>query len=110
MISITLWENRDLQIEKFLIEGHAGSGEYGWDIVCAAVSALTIATLNGLTEYVGLPLDFKLEEGYVHCKIPKKINDRQMIQSQAILKTMDLAFQNIVNEYKEYVQLKRVEI
>lgn len=110
MISITLWENQDLQIEEFLIEGHAGSGEYGWDIVCAAVSALTIATLNGLSHHVGLSLDLQLEEGYVHCKLPKKIDDRQIIQSQAILKTMDLAFENIVNEYKEYVKLKRAEI
>lgn len=108
MIKITLWQNQEQQINKFLVQGHAGYGEEGWDIVCAAVSALTISTLNGLTDYVSLPVDIHLEDGYVHCKLPDKMTELQIIQSQAILKTMDLAFQNIKNEYDKYMRINRI--
>ena len=43
MIHITLWQNEKEEIIAFEVDGHAGYGEEGWDIVCSAVSALTIA-------------------------------------------------------------------
>jgi hypothetical protein len=110
MINITLWQNQERQINKFLVEGHAGYGEEGWDIVCAAVSALTIATLNGLTEYVLLPVDIVLKNGYVHCTLPDQMTELQTVQAQAILKTMDFAFQNIKNEYDKYMRINRINL
>ena len=35
----------------FLSKGHAGYAEEGQDIVCAAVSALIITTVNSLEEF-----------------------------------------------------------
>ena len=46
----TLDSNR--RITDFAITGHAEAGPYGQDIVCAAVSALTISTINGLEHVV----------------------------------------------------------
>ena len=46
----TLDSNR--RITKFEITGHADAGPYGQDIVCAAVSALAISTINGLDRVV----------------------------------------------------------
>ena len=40
------------RITKFTITGHADAGPYGQDIVCAAVSALAISTVNGLEHLV----------------------------------------------------------
>ncbi|RBP39555.1 ribosomal-processing cysteine protease Prp [Garciella nitratireducens] len=110
MIQINVWEDEEQKIKKFLVKGHAGYGEEGWDIVCSAVSALTIATLNGLTEYVSIPLDIEIEDGYVYCAITTKMSKLQTIQSQAILQTMKLAFENIVDEYGEYVKMDKMKI
>ncbi|WP_283621457.1 ribosomal-processing cysteine protease Prp [Limosilactobacillus avium] len=46
----TLDSNR--RITTFTITGHADAGPYGQDIVCAAVSALAISTVNGLEKLV----------------------------------------------------------
>ena len=46
----TLDSNR--RITNFTITGHAEAGPYGQDVVCAAVSALTISTINGLEHVV----------------------------------------------------------
>ena len=35
-------------LESVELTGHAGSGEYGFDIVCAAVSTLSINFVNSL--------------------------------------------------------------
>ncbi|MBD5806685.1 ribosomal-processing cysteine protease Prp [Lactobacillus sp. 0.1XD8-4] len=40
------------RITSFKLTGHADSGPYGQDIVCAAVSALSISTINGLERVV----------------------------------------------------------
>ena len=40
------------RITSFKMTGHAESGPYGQDIVCAAVSALSISTVNGLEQVV----------------------------------------------------------
>ncbi|MGM9892266.1 ribosomal-processing cysteine protease Prp [Limosilactobacillus sp.] len=40
------------RITNFTITGHADAGPYGQDIVCAAVSALAISTINGLEHVV----------------------------------------------------------
>lgn len=42
-------QNRD--IIGFEVKGHAGSDEYGKDIVCAAVSVLTINCINSIEKF-----------------------------------------------------------
>lgn len=108
MIEITLWQNQKQQIKEFLIEGHAGYGEEGWDIVCAGVSALTIATINGLTEYVSLPMDVEVEDGYIHCILKDPVTEVQILQGEAILQTMVLALENMKNEYGQYMNINKI--
>lgn len=50
MIRVTFNLNSDHQITAFKMQGHADSGPYGQDIVCAAASALSISTINALTD------------------------------------------------------------
>ena len=49
MIRVTFNLNSDHLITAFQMAGHADAGPYGQDIVCAAASALSISTINGLT-------------------------------------------------------------
>ena len=42
----------DRRITAFQITGHADAGPYGQDIVCTAVSALSISVINGLDKLV----------------------------------------------------------
>lgn len=55
MIHAVFHTNQNHKIASFEMTGHADHGDYGQDIVCAAVSALSIATVNGLEQVVHRP-------------------------------------------------------
>lgn len=46
----------------FICEDHSGYAEEGSDIVCAAVSVLTINTINSITELTGTEMDIETDE------------------------------------------------
>ena len=48
------FERTDKKYNKFTLSGHAESGPYGHDLVCAAVSALTIGTANNLSRIASI--------------------------------------------------------
>ena len=37
--------------DSITIKGHAGYAEEGYDIICAAVSALTVNTINSIEQF-----------------------------------------------------------
>ena len=51
MIRVTIYKNEKHQCVGFKAHGHAGFSEEGQDIVCAAVSVLTINTLNAIEKF-----------------------------------------------------------
>ena len=51
MIKVKLLKN-DSNLNEIIIKGHAMYDDFGKDIVCAAVSALSISTVNGLEQVV----------------------------------------------------------
>lgn len=57
MIKITVHFN-DRQVDDILISGHAGYDKNGKDIVCAAVSSITITTVNAILRIDSEALDY----------------------------------------------------
>jgi uncharacterized protein YsxB (DUF464 family) len=51
MIQMIGWVDEHDQITRLRIDGHADSGRYGEDVVCAAVSALVETLALGLKEF-----------------------------------------------------------
>jgi len=51
MIRLSAWVDEQGAIHRLRVEGHAGAGRYGEDIVCAAVSALVETLALGLKTY-----------------------------------------------------------
>ena len=58
--------------------GHAGFGQSGSDIVCAAISILVINTLNSIEELAKEEIitESDEKEGYLECHFPNKINEK----------------------------------
>ena len=50
MIKITVYSRQD-QSTGFRSEGHAGYAEEGYDIICAAVSVLSVNLVNSIEEF-----------------------------------------------------------
>lgn len=90
------------------MSGHAESGPYGYDIVCAAVSALSIGTVNSLTEIAEIPIEVVSAEdsgGYLKFTIPNDISQKQMETGQILLESLLLSLKSIEEEYSEYVNI-----
>ncbi|HCX65872.1 MAG TPA: ribosomal-processing cysteine protease Prp [Eubacteriaceae bacterium] len=105
MIKCT-FQKEDGMIKSLLVSGHAEYDDIGKDIVCAAVSTLTIAAVNGLLEYVKLDFYYKVnEDGFLEFRIPEIYDDKQFVQTKAILETLYIGLKSIEKEYEQYVEV-----
>ncbi|MHC9536886.1 ribosomal-processing cysteine protease Prp [Dellaglioa sp. BT-FLS60] len=106
MIRVVISRRDAKIIDAFEITGHADSGEYGQDIVCAAVSVLTINTINSLTELAkmnpGVLMD---EENGGLMKV--KLLESEIVNStgQLFLESLVLGLQSIEQNYQDYIKL-----
>ena len=78
------------------MSGHANTAPVGADIVCAAVSALTLTLLRGLKEVAGIELYESVEPGNV-CVEWQEMNDT----GRALVDTWYLGICGIAADYEE---------
>ena len=60
------------RIVSFELTGHAEAGPYGSDVVCAAVSALAISTVNGIDALAGFEPIVEVDDvegGYLYVEM-----------------------------------------
>lgn len=103
MIVIDLYFNDETEyLEKFTVKGHAGYEARGKDIVCAAVSCLTVATVNALQGRYRV--DLIQNEGFISCSIQCPDVASNLITSAF----REGAYALTTHEqYKDYVKLHR---
>jgi uncharacterized protein YsxB (DUF464 family) len=67
MISVTIYKDSFEHYRGFMLEGHAGAGVYGSDIVCAAVSALVLNAVNSIEAFTvdDFSVDSADDGGYI---------------------------------------------
>jgi len=95
------------QYIAFEISGHAESGPYGYDLVCAAVSAVSFGAVNALItlgQYEPI-IDQANEGGYLYVELPQSLTDEQMEKAQIIMKTMIISLETIEREYRQFIQI-----
>jgi uncharacterized protein YsxB (DUF464 family) len=108
MIEVKVWRAPEKGIYKFSIKGHAGYDEYGKDIVCAAVSAISQTAVLGIENIKGIKIRKKIEEGNLEVEIVEVLKEVDKIKLQAILETMLLGLKDIAEEYSDYVKVEEV--
>ncbi|MGY3779054.1 ribosomal-processing cysteine protease Prp [Isobaculum melis] len=109
MIHVSFKHNQDKQIVSFEVSGHAGSGPYGYDLVCAAVSAVTIGTVNSLeklAQFQPLVEVDEVEGGYLYLEILQDLSEEQLSTTQILLKSLYLTMQDLVKEYPSFIDVK----
>ncbi|HIX01484.1 MAG TPA: ribosomal-processing cysteine protease Prp [Candidatus Ligilactobacillus excrementigallinarum] len=97
----------DNQIAGFKLTGHADAGEYGQDIVCAAVSVLAINTVNSLEQLAKVtPQVISDDEqgGYLEVKLSD--DQVQHPEAQLLLQSFELGLQDIEKNYDKYIKIK----
>ena len=105
MIRVKVYGTRE-HFEGFKVEGHALFDDPGKDVVCAAVSILTINTINAIEEFVK---DQKMQavsdekKGYIELKLLNEAKKDTLLLTDTFL----LGIRGIIGEYgTKYVKLE----
>ncbi len=93
----------------FECHGHAGYAEEGEDIVCSAISVLTINTVNSIDHFLDDEVTFTAneKEGIMQCYFcgePSK-------EASLLMDSLVLGLESIVSQYgKQYIRLEIREV
>ena len=106
MITITV-KKRNGNYLEFVSKGHAGYAEEGQDIVCAAVSALIITTVNSLEKFTDDKFDVQENDGFVSIHFRNDLSERGMLLMDSLL----LGLTEIAGSYNNrYLTVKVKEV
>lgn len=105
MIEAAFHRNGDCWL-GFVISGHAGLAESGYDIVCAAVSALSQGAIIGLEQVVGVETETEIDDsGFLRCFLPPGLTPDKLHEAQIILQTLYLSLKSIEMGYGDALQV-----
>lgn len=104
MIEISVYKNADGKFTGFACSGHAGYAESGQDIVCAAVSALVINTMNSIEKFTSDTFEYQEDEskGQIDFRIVSGLSK----ESGLLLNSLFLGLQGIQEDYgRQYIKI-----
>ena len=110
MTQITFHKTTAGEYKGFTCDGHAGFADYGEDIVCAAISALVINTINSLEQITGEQIQVETDEnvGTIRCRF---VNQPLKETSKALMDSLVLGLTQIEKQYgKNYCKLTFEEV
>ncbi|MDR1138439.1 MAG: ribosomal-processing cysteine protease Prp [Clostridiales bacterium] len=86
--------------------GHADYDEYGYDIVCAALSSILQTTVLGLMQVLGLNISLTSDDrlGKLSFVLPS-MSPAQRSKADVLLDTMLLGIDNLSDTYSDFVEL-----
>jgi len=95
------------QYSGFLSIGHADYAEEGFDIICAAVSVLTVNTINSIEKFTDDAFAVRQDDGLVELVLEGNVSEKTAL----LLDAMILGIQEIRNNYgNEYIELRFKEV
>ena len=99
--TVRFYRRSDGALTGYSASGHAGYAEAGRDIVCAAISALTQTTLNGLKNILKVPLMFEQDDdgAFIEARLTPEATEEQVREAQILLQTLLEGLQAIQGEY-----------
>ena len=105
--AVTFYRRPDGALVGYRAKGHTGYAESGSDIVCAAVSALTQSTLNGLQNILKAPVECEIDDrsALLEAKFTAAITENQLQRAQLLLETLLQGLQAIERSYPRNVRI-----
>lgn len=102
MIKVTFYYNDDFKIKGFELKGHADYNEFGYDIVCSAVTSNSIAVINSLVSLQKISFkEVNASEGHILCFV----EDNDIEKSQLLMQHLRLALEEISREYPKNIKI-----
>lgn len=109
MISVIIHKTNDL-FDGFAVRGHSEYGEFGTDIVCAAVSILSHTALNSMNLVAGISecdIDYDVEEDTGFLKVNTMKNNEK---TDVIYRNFLVGIKLLLEDYNNYITLNYEEV
>ena len=115
MTTITFYK-ADGYFYGFEEQGHTGYGESGEDILCSALSAMTMLIINAIEVTYQSSVDYDIDEKTTDIRLiaksalPKYEKDeRKQYAIQGLIQAYFYQLMDLVEEYYDYLDVKEVE-
>lgn len=107
MIKIRVKRDGQNHVKRVIITGHADFDKHGKDIVCAAVSGISIGMANAIEQILGVRVHAEDDgDGKVDCSLPDEIQDPDRREKIGLLlEAMVVSLQNMADEFPSYVKM-----
>ncbi len=79
----------------FESRGHAGFADAPYDIICSAVSVLTVNTANSIEKLCGIKVISRSEDGFIECILPEGSTK----ESDLLIRSMIIGLEGIIRQY-----------
>ncbi len=100
MIRVKYYYNEN-KIRGFCISGHADFAEPGYDIICSAVSVLSVNAVNSIEQFTDDRFKFNTNDGLLELHM-ESVSD----STQLLLDSLSLGIKGIADMYgNEYVNV-----
>ncbi len=109
MITVTVTRENGDPV-GFKVSGHANMGEYGEDLVCAAVSAIVQTAILGITEVCHISAGVSIEEGETVCILSKDANADAIQRAGIVVNTMIAGLRSIQQSYPRTLKFRNKEV
>ena len=97
-------------------QGHAGYGEAGDDVVCAAISAMTMLVINTIEVAYASDVDYSIDEGATHIMVRSKAalpefeeDERKRYAISGLFLSYFYQLNDMVEEYYDYLEVEVIE-
>ncbi|MBQ6998802.1 MAG: ribosomal-processing cysteine protease Prp [Clostridia bacterium] len=108
MIKVEI-ETKGGRIVKGIISGHAEFAESN-DIVCASVSAVSFAILNGIENVLGIPFGYETADGYLYFTMPDDLEPHLADRVSDLLNTLYLYLLELEKQYGKNIRVSKTEV
>ena len=105
MTTITITKSSNDTYKSIECLGHAGFAEYGNDIVCSAISVLTINLINSIDKLTDdkISVDQNEDDGYISISFENEPSK----EADLLLRSFELGIDSIFREYgKKFLNIK----
>ena len=108
MTKVTVYKNKSGGTVGFKCTDHAGFARYGRDIVCAAVSALVLNTINSIERFTEDA--FEGEQDEKNAVITFRLKDGYSKEAVLLLDSLVLGLTSIAEDNRKYISITFEEV
>lgn len=114
MIKAKIYKDEYENTIKYMISGHAGFADEGYDIVCAAVSVLAqtaLFSLNKVCEIDDNEMKYFIDDnGVMEVSLSSKLPYDKRKKANIVLRTMELGLESVAESYPRNVAVEYREV